>query len=97
MGFGKEIKKIQIYEVFEEHIKLGITCLDENYSEEESEEEESVYSDYSFITIEEETQEKQEVQVMQQQKQEEDNGTIISIINRKLVFQGNQENQERSG
>jgi len=59
INFGKQVKRIQIYEVFEEHIKLGITCLDENYSEEDSEDEQvSTFSDYSFISVEEEEEEK---------------------------------------
>jgi len=38
--------------VFEEHVKLGINCLDENYESEKGEEElEESFSKYSFVTV----------------------------------------------
>jgi len=49
---------------------LGITCLDENYTEEDSEDEQvSTFSDYSFITVEEEeVEERKAVRRMAVQK-----------------------------
>ena len=43
IDFGSEITRIQIYEVFEEHVKLGIVYQnDEEESEEQEEEEEDI-------------------------------------------------------
>ena len=58
--FQQTLLQVQIYEVFEEHIKLGIVCLDVNYQEEEKQ-----LGDYSLISnrltnVEEEKEKREE-------------------------------------
>ena len=83
-SYAKIITKIQIYEVFEEHIKFGINCLDDDYY---IQQEQSNLDDYSLISYNLQDNSTKNILPKSKVKSHKEDGIYIILnIHRALVF-----------